>query len=139
MKTLTDQQKLEILCAYLPHGVEVEIIIKESEININPTQRLTINNIASLLYFNSRPTLRHPDDMTEEELVELCELTGHISNNITKGLLKRFIDPTDCYGVVLSLQESQSALTYLHSLHIDTFGAIEAGFAERKNINEKGE
>ena len=127
MKTLTDQQKLEILCAYLPHGVEVEITIKESGITINPRQRLSINNIASLLPINPRPVLRHPDDMTEEEL-------KHLANNWGREFGESILaDETPMY---LSL--AIDCLNYLHSIHIDTFDAIEAGFAVRKNINEKG-
>jgi hypothetical protein len=120
MKTLTDQQKLEILCAYLPHGVEVEITINDSGVNINPIQRLTIGNIDSLLPFNPRPILRHPGDMTDEELL--------ISSHQWEVAFETY-----------KYADTHNALNYLHSRLIDTFGAIEAGFAVRKNINEKGE
>jgi hypothetical protein len=124
MKTLTDQQKLEILCAYLAHGVEVQsdqiyegfrtkLVIKNNSVSLK--NGLTISDA---IEYEARPILRHPDDMTEEELRVFASLAGKD---------KPFF---------LSLSDD---IRYLHSIHIDTFGAIEAGFAVRKNINEKGE
>jgi hypothetical protein len=119
MKTLTDQQKLEILCAYLPHGVEVEWIRPDDNAKI--VSKLTISDYPFLIgRHNGNPILRHPDDMTEEERLE-------------KSRLWAIADETERYTDI------HKALNYMHSRLIDTFGAIEAGFAVRKNINEKGE
>ncbi len=74
-------------------------------------KKLTVDNIGSLLSLQGRPILRHPDDMTEEEQATYIELWESDSNFIKCA--------TDC-------------LRYLHSIHIDTFGAIEAEFAIRK-------
>ena len=122
---LTDQQKLEILCAYLPHGVEVEcnegIIIEFSKIN-NSVPLLACN-------YDVQPILRHPDDMTDDELEKLRSIIKVPNIEYSKGwaILGG--------SIILSLNESQQALRYLHSRHIDTFGAIEAGFAIRKETN----
>lgn len=132
---LTQQQKLEILCAYLPYGVEVEITIKESGVNINPRQRSTIGNIASLLPINPRPILRHPDDMTEEELIQLGKFLWNdqgLNNNIARENAQNWLK--GYLKVSLSPQWAINSINYLQSIHIDTFGAIEAGFAIRKEI-----
>ena len=114
---LTEQQKLEILCAYLPHGVEVESdkIYKGFRTKL-VAQNLTTSlanglTISSALDYKAKLILRHPDDMTEEELAKYIELWESDSNFIKCA--------TDC-------------LRYLHSIHIDTFGAIESGWAVRK-------
>jgi hypothetical protein len=175
MKTLTDQQKLEILCAYLPHRVEfklpidadrfdsitegepwrlgmaIEDAVKENIYNASRYEIMTLKQtnpsimwddgeillgqmISSLgfeeddVYLNEvKLILRHPDDMTEEEL-------QHLANNWGAEFGKSILaNETPMY-----LSHAIDCLHYLHSLHIDTFGAIEAGFAVRKNINEKG-
>jgi hypothetical protein len=113
MKNLTDQQKLEILCAYLPYGVEVEWIRPDDNAKI--VSKLTISDYPFLIgRHNGKPILRHPDDMTEDELRVFASLAGKD---------KPFF---------LSLSDD---IRYLHSIHIDTFGAIEAGFAVRKEVN----
>jgi hypothetical protein len=142
MKTLTDQQKLEILCAYLPYGVEVRIKKRVGGVSVNRSLALTPNSISSVLPFNPKLILRHPDDMTEEEILKLVRhITGENNpvsldfvNAVTISDYITNIDGT----AELTLAKSIQLLNYLHSLHIDTFGAIEAGFAVRKNINEKG-
>ena len=131
MEQLTQQQKLEILCVYLPYGVEVEITINESGVNINPRQRLTIGNIASLLQINPRPILRHPDDMTAYELSELLSIVWKASNISYKDDNKLIIDTGN--HIPLNVTDCVNILRYLHSRHIDTFGAIESGLAIRKN------
>ena len=123
MKNLTDQQKLEILCAYLPYGVEVEIKKRVAGILIKKVLQLNTDSISSILPFNPRPILRHQDDMTEEELQKLADIMDGLDPNMF--LLTSHL---------ISLETAQSALRYLHSLHIDTFGAIEAGFAVRKQL-----
>jgi len=47
---------------------------------------------------------------------------------------KKFINE-ERIGSMLSLSKFNSIIRYLHSLHIDTFGAIEAGWAVRKETN----
>jgi hypothetical protein len=120
MKTLTDQQKLEILCAYLPHGV---IMYGASDMwtlhELGFTGATLVNQNKQNVSFedlilNYSPILRHPDDMTEDELMVFASLAGKD---------KPFF---------LSLSDD---IRYLHSIHIDTFGAIEAGFAVRKQLN----
>ena len=132
---LTQQQKLEILCAYLPHGVEVEnaygnkIKLKASHFFNDYGDFISINNNAKLI-------LRHSDDMTESELSQLGKFLWNdqgLNNNIArenatnwlKGYLKVSISP----------QWAINCLRYLHSIHVDTFGAIEAGRAIRKENN----
>jgi hypothetical protein len=122
---LTDQQKLEILCAYLPYGIDIKspsgnVFILGTYSNMNGSGKEQ-RGIGTAVTDNYQPMLRHPDDMTEEELQKLA--------NITDG-----IDPDMILlgNNLISLETSQSALLYLHSIHIDTFGAIEAGFAIRK-------
>ena len=130
---LTEQQKLEILCTYLPYGIEVSA---DKAVYEGFTAPLVLSNstnsfkngytVSTALDYGVQPILRHPDDMTEEELQKLA--------NIMDG-----IDPDMILlgNNLISLETSQSALQYLHSIHIDTFGAIESGFAIRKtNIQE---
>jgi len=130
---LTDQQKLEILCAYLPNGVEIEgnegTIIEFTKIN-HSVPLLTCNS-------DIRPILRHPDDMTEEELLEMGRiLIGYDWGRKDIAIIeaKKFINE-ERIGSMLSLSKFNSIIRYLHSLHIDTFGAIEAGWAVRKETN----
>lgn len=126
---LTEQQKLEILCAYLPYGVEVSDIHTLSYSS-------GIGSIGHILTTKSsvyKIRLRHPDDMTEEEFDTLCR-TMYFPDSMD---LSYFI--AGMYGMNLTIKEFKDCLRYLHSIHIDTFGAIEAGWAVRKNINEKGE
>lgn len=139
MKTLTDQQKLEILCAYLPHGVEVEINLKIAGDNYPDEirrKKLTADNIGSLLSLQGKPILRHPDDMTDEEAVELTAIIGYEFVDDKRWVIDFFIKGFET--IVVQMEEIKQALNYLHSIHVDTFNAIEAGFAVRKIINEKG-
>lgn len=113
---LTEQQKLEILCAYLPYGVECDVdgtIAKMHSVYYDGT--CTFHDlIESEQGFQSvRPILRHPDDMTEEEKEVYDQLVFNCILNYSK-------------------HNIYQCLRYLHSLHIDTFGAIEAGWAIRK-------
>lgn len=121
---LTEQQKLEILCAYLPHGVGVRRTTTKLEtgkpkilsgIRNNKHIHISIANNKDAFWVADIDSysliLRHPDDMTEEEQATYIELWESDSNFIKCA--------TDC-------------LRYLHSIHIDTFGAIEAEFAIRK-------
>lgn len=123
METLTDQQKLEILCAYLPHGVEMEsdkiykgfrTKLVVSNFTNSFKNGLTIASVSTLDY-EVKLILRHPDDMTDLERLQ-------------KSRLWAIADETERYTDI------HKALNYLHSLHIDTFGAIEAGFAVRKEV-----
>lgn len=124
---LTEQQKLEILCAYLPHGVEC----------MNEDDKIILIGIRSWIGWcgvhkfehgdnnisinHIKPILRHPDDMTEEELRYLANNWG---SEFGRSILS---NETPMY-----LVHAQECLRYLHSIHIDTFGAIESGFAIRK-------
>jgi len=128
---LTEQQKLEILCAYLPHGVEVEspsgnIFILGTYSNMRGSGKEQ-RSIETAIDDEYKLILRHQDDMTEEEL-------KHLANNWGAKFGQSIMaDETPMY-----LSHAKDCLRYLHSIHIDTFGAIEAGLAVRKNINEKG-
>ena len=131
MKTLTPQQKLEILCAYLPHGVEVKSPTGNkyllSTYNNMVGSGMARRNIDTCLSDDYKLVLRHPDDMTEEEL-------KHLANNWGREFGESILaDETPMY-----LSHAIDCINYLHSIHIDTFGSIESGFAVRKNINEKG-
>ena len=131
---LTQQQKLEILCAYLPHGVEVEWIRPDDNAKI--ISKLTISDYPFLIgRHNGKPILRHPDDMTEEELIQLgkflCNDQG-LNNNIARENAQNWLK--GYLKVSLSPQWAINSTNYLQSIHIDTFGAIEAGFAIRKEI-----
>jgi len=109
---ITEQQKIEILCAYLPYRIGVEWIRPDDNKKI--VSELTISDYLFLIRrHNGQPILRHRDDMTEEEQHNYIELWEDDSNFI---------------------QCATKCLQYLHSLHIDTFGAIESGFAVRKAI-----
>jgi hypothetical protein len=114
---LTDLQKLEILCAYLPYGVEVKSpsgnIYLLSTYSNTGGSGIEKRNIDTCISGNYQPILRHPDDMTEEEQSYKMKLWGD-----TAGMVKT----------------ATAILRYLHSIHIDTFGAIESGFAIRKTI-----
>lgn len=140
---LTEQTKLEILSAYLPHGAECNVDGKIATMNsVYSDGTCTFYDLVeSDKGFESiRPILRHPDDMTESELSQLGKFLWNdqgLNNNIArenatnwlKGYLKVSISP----------QWAINSLRYLHSIHVDTFGAIEAGWAVRKNIDEKAE
>lgn len=144
MKTLTDQQKLEILCAYLPHGVEclIDGAVTARMHSVYYDGTCSFHDIVESEHgFESvQPILRHPDDMTEEEILKLVRyLTGE--NNpvaldfVNAMTISDYITNIDGTAE-LTLAKSIKLLNYLHSIHIDTFDAIEAGFAVRKNINE---
>jgi hypothetical protein len=115
---LTEQQKLEILCAYLPYGIEVRA---DKAVYEGFTASLVLSNstnsfkngytVSTALDYGVQPILRHQDDMTEGEQLYKMKLWGD-----TAGMVKT----------------ATNILRYLHSIHIDTFGAIEAGFAIRK-------
>jgi len=139
---LTSQTKLEILCAYLPHGVEVE----SDKIYKGFRTKLVVRNltnsfangftISSALDYEAKLILRHPDDMTEEELCQLGRiLWGDATHrkefaiNDAKSWLRGTMKP------VMSQKTAQIATMYLYSRLIDTFGAIEAGWAVRKETN----
>lgn len=128
MKTLTDQQKLEILCAYLPHGVEclIDGAVTARMHSVYYDGTCSFHDIVESEHgFESvQPILRHPDDMTEEEL-------KHLANNWGREFGESILaDETPMY-----LSHAIDCLNYLHSIHIDTFDAIEAGFAVRKQLN----
>lgn len=141
---LTQQQKLEILCAYLPYGVIMygasdmwtlhQLGLTEATLVNQNKQNITFDD----LILNYSPILRHPDDMTEEELKHLADSMGFYDMGYAKRRIivcsKAWITNKD-REYDLSLSQSQSSLKYLHSLHIDTFGAIEAGWAVRKQLN----
>ena len=118
MKTLTPQQKLEILCAYLPHGVEclIDGAITARMHSVYYDGTCSFYDIVESEHgFKSvQPILRHPDDMTEEESDKYRELWESDSNYLVTGI---------------------ESLQYLWSIHVDTFGAIEAGFAVRKEVS----
>ena len=112
---LTEQQKLEILCAYLPYGIDIKspsgnIFILGTYSNMKGLGKEQ-RGIETATTDNYQPILRHPDDMTEEEQSYKMKLWGD-----TAGMVKT----------------ATNIIRYLHSIHIDTFGAIEAGFAIRK-------
>lgn len=128
MEDITEQKKLEILCAYLPQGVEA--LVDTGGINPTECKLAMVGCNHARGYFESKHfngwkseyklILRATDDMTlEEELIasHLWEVASDTNE----------------------IEDTYKALRYLHSIHVDTFGAIEAGFAVRKNINEKGE
>ena len=125
---MNDQTKHEILCAYLPYGVEClidgTITAKMHSVYFDGT--CTFHDIVeSEQGFESvRPILRHPDDMTEEEL-------KHLANNWGLEFGKSIL----ACETPMYLSHAIEAIRYLHSLHIDTFGAIEAGWAIRKKSN----
>jgi hypothetical protein len=129
---LTEQQKLEILCAYLPYGIEVEWIRPDDNEKI--VSELTISDYSFLIRRHSgKPILRHQDDMSEVELSELGRILWNdkdLNKNIARENAKDWLKGS--LKITLSPKWAQSALQYLHSIHIDTFGAIEAGFAIRK-------
>ena len=120
MKTLTPQQKLEILCAYLPHGVEclIDGAITARMHSVYYDGTCSFHDIVESEHgFESvQPILRHPDDMTDEENAHKMKLWSETAGMLSTAII---------------------VLNYLHSIHVDTFNAIEAGFAVRKNINEK--
>jgi len=127
---LTEQQKLEILCAYLPHGL---IMYGASDMwtlsGLGLYDVTLVNQVKQNLTFddlitNYSPILRHPDDMTESELQKLADIMDGLDPDMV--LLGNNL---------ISLKTAQSALRYLHSIHVDTFGAIEAGWAIRKENN----
>jgi hypothetical protein len=130
---LTEQQKLEIMCAYLPYGIEVRA---DKAVYEGFTAPLVLSNntnsfkngytVSTALDYGVQPILRQPDDIIEEEL-EQVRLIMKVPNTMYS---KQFV-LFDC-AIILNIKEAQSALQYLHSIHIDTFGAIEAGFAIRK-------
>lgn len=123
---LTEQQKLEILCAYLPHGVSM--VGCQSKLNPYMVDGFINGN------FDAEPILRHPDDMTESEILELAYKLGYIDSKPSLKLVHDFAKGGED-GVSVTSKEIQSALRYLHSIHVDTFGAIEAGWAIRKENN----
>lgn len=136
---LTPQQKLEILCAYLPHGVEVQ----SDKIYDGFRTKLVISNltntfvngftISSALDYDACPILRHPDDMTEEELMEACRIINYNYFNRERDMVLLYLQGSrDLY---LNRREAVALYQYLYSIHIDTFGAIEAGWAIRKELN----
>jgi len=116
--TLTEQQKLEILCAYLPYGIEVRA---DKAVYEGFTAPLVLSNntnsfmngytVSSALDYGVQPILRQPNDMTEDEQNKYIE----------------FFDKESSF-----MKRAVKCLQYLHSIHIDTFNAIEAGFAIRK-------
>lgn len=125
---LTDQAKLEILCAYLPYGVEVKspsgnlfILGTYSNMKGSGKEQRSIETATTDDY---RPILRHSDDMTEEELICLANNWGL---EFGKSILLSETPMYLCHAI--------EALQYLHSIHIDTFGAIEEGWAVRKETN----
>ena len=124
---LTEQQKLEILCAYLPYGVECNVDGKIATMHsVYSDGTCTFHDlIESDKGFESvHPILRHPDDMTDEEL-------KHLANNWGREFGESILaDETPMY-----LSHAIDCLRYLHSIHVDTFGAIEAGWAVRKENN----
>jgi hypothetical protein len=120
---ITEHQKIEILCAYLPYGIEVQIKKRVAGISIKRVLQLNPDSISSILPFNAQPILRHRDDMTDEEL--LC-LANNWGGGFGKSILANDTPMYLCHAI--------ECLQYLHSIHIDTFGAIEAGFALRKAI-----
>ena len=119
--SMNEQQKLEILCAYLPYGID----LRADNIYEGFTAPLVLNNntdsltngytVSTALYYETQPILRHPDDMTESEKSHRMKILQD-----TAGMLKT----------------ATALLQYLHSIHIDTFGAIESGFAIRKCSNQ---
>jgi len=125
---LTDQTKLEILCAYLPHGVNclIDGIITAQMHSVYFDGTCTFHDIVeSEQWFESvRPILRHADDMTEEEL-------KHLANNLGLEFGKSIL----ACETPMYLSHAIEAIRYLHRLHIDTFGAIEVGWAIRKKSN----
>lgn len=138
---MNEQQKLEILCAYLPHGVEVESdkIFKGFNtklVAVNLSSSIADGfTISDAIRYDARPILRHPDDMTEEEMIQLGRiLCGDATQrkefaiNDAKSWLRGTMKP------VMSQETAQITTIYLHSIHIDTFGAIEAEFAVRKEV-----
>jgi hypothetical protein len=142
---LTEQQKLEILCAYLPYGIEVRA---DKSVYEGFTAPLVLSNstnslkngyvVATALDYGVQPILRHPDDISGEELVQLGRIlwgddshTKEFARNDAKDWLRGTMRP------FMSYKTAQKATMYLWSIHIDTFGAIEAEFAIRKtNIQE---
>ena len=115
---MNEQNKLEILCAYLPYGVEclIDGTITAQMHSVYSDGTCTFHDIVeSEQGFKSvQPILRHPNDMTEEELGNVYEIWDSTTE---------VIDMATKY------------LRYLWSIHIDTFGAIEAGWAIRKETN----
>jgi hypothetical protein len=122
---LTEQQKLEILCAYLPYGIDIKspsgnIFILGTYSNMKGSGKEQ-RGIETATSDNYQPILRHRDDMSEGEL--LC-LANNWDIAFGKSILASDTPMYLCHAI--------DCLQYLHSIHIDTFGAIEAGFAIRK-------
>ena len=118
----------------MPHGIEVEWIRPDDNQKI--ISELTISDYPFLIRrHHGSPILRHREDMSEDELTQLGriiwndeDLNKNIARENAKDWLKGFLK------VTLSPQWAQQATMYLWSIHIDTFGAIESGFAIRKTI-----
>jgi hypothetical protein len=134
---MNEQTKLEILCAYLPYGVEclIDGTITAQMHSVYSDGTCTFHDIVeSEQGFKSvQPILRHPDDMTEEELGQLGRILWgdathrkELAINDAKSWLRGTMKPT------MSQKTAQKTTMYLHSIHIDTFGSIEAGWAIRK-------
>ena len=68
---LTEQQKLEILCAYLPYGIDIKspsgnVFMLGTYSNMRGSGKEQ-RSIETAVTDNYQPILRHPDDMTEGE------------------------------------------------------------------------
>jgi hypothetical protein len=141
---MNEQQKLEILCAYLPYGIEVRA---DKAVYEGFTAPLVLSNstnslkngyaVSTALDYGVQPILRHQDDMSKEELSELGRILWNdkdLNKNIARENAKDWLNGN--LKVTLSLQWAINSIQYLHSIHIDTFGAIESGFAIRKCSNQ---
>ena len=129
---LTEKQKLEILCAYLPYGVECITTEDQYPTLLDGVQGNGYCYLGGLDAHlkDLSPILRHPDDMTENEIMEVCKITNYNYLNRERDMVLLYLQGSR--DLFLSKRETVSLYRYLHSIHIDTFGAIESGWAIRK-------